>query len=59
VMKTRKALAYNELVVEVVNQLQQSFLPEAKMIKMRVDDLINKEYIMRDEENSQVFKYIA
>ena len=58
-MKTRKALAYNELVVEVVNQLQQSFLPEAKMIKMRVDDLINKEYIMRDEENSQVFKYIA
>jgi hypothetical protein len=58
-MKTRKALAYTELVVEVVNQLQQSFLPEAKMIKMRVDDLINKEYIMRDEENSQVFKYIA
>ena len=58
-MKTRKSLAYNDLVIEVVSQLKQKFIPEPKMIKMRIEGLIEKDYIERDKENAQVFRYVA
>ena len=58
-MKARKSLAYNQLIIEVVSQLKQKFVPEPKQIKMRVEELINKEFIERDKENPQVFKYMA
>ena len=58
-MKTRKSLAYNDLVIEVVSQLKQKFIPEPKMIKMQIEGLIEKDYIERDKENAQVFRYVA
>jgi cullin 1 len=58
-MKTRKSLAYSQLIAEVTTQLQQKFNPDMKMIKQRIEDLINKEFLERDRENPQVFKYLA
>ena len=29
------------------------------MIKMRIEGLIEKDYIERDKENAQVFRYVA
>jgi len=58
-MKTRKSLAYNDLIIEVVSQLKQKFIPEPRMIKMRIEGLIEKDYIERDKENAQVFRYVA
>jgi len=58
-MKARKSLAYNQLIIEVVSQLKNKFTPEPKMIKIRVEDLIGKEFLERDKENPQVFKYVA
>jgi len=59
VMKTRKSLAYSQIVVEVVAQLKQKFNPDMKMFKQRIEDLINREYLERDSENPNVFKYVA
>ena len=59
VMKTRKSLAYSQLLIEVVSQLQQKFSPEMKMIKQRIEEMINREYLERDRENQSVFKYVA
>mmetsp|Transcript_8359 Transcript_8359/g.21552 ORF Transcript_8359/g.21552 Transcript_8359/m.21552 type:complete len:763 (+) Transcript_8359:378-2666(+) len=58
-MKARKVLKHQELMMEVVQQLSQMFKPEVKMIKRRIEDLISREYLERDKDNANVFKYLA
>lgn len=58
-MKARKTLKHQELMQEVIQQLSQMFKPDIKMIKRRIEDLISREYLERDSENSNVFKYMA
>ncbi len=45
--------------MEVVQQLSRSFRPDFKLIKKRIEDLIQREYLERDSENPQMFKYLA
>jgi len=59
IMKARKTLKHQELVLEVVSQLSRMFKPDFKMIKKRIDDLLAREYIERDKDNSAVFNYVA
>ncbi|XP_074279653.1 cullin-1-like [Silene latifolia] len=59
IMKSRKVLGYQQLVTECVEQLSRMFKPDFKVIKRRIEDLITREYIERDAENSQIFKYLA
>jgi len=33
--------------------------PDIKMIKKRIEDLINRDYLERDTENANTFKYVA
>jgi len=58
-MKARKVLKHQELMLEVVTQLTQMFKPDVKMIKRRIEDLIAREYLERDKDNANVFKYLA
>ena len=58
-MKSRKVLHHQQLVIEVVQQLSRMFKPDIKMIKKRIEDLIDREYIERDKENPMLFKYMA
>lgn len=58
-MKTRKSLAYSQLIIEVVAQLEQKFLPDVKLIKKQIESLIEREFIERDSENPNVFIYLA
>jgi cullin 1 len=58
-MKSRKVLPHQQLVLEVVTQLTKMFKPDFKIIKKRIEDLISREYLERDKDNPQVFKYIA
>ncbi len=48
-----------QLVVEVVNQLQKMFQPDIRLIKKRIEDLINREYLERDKENANTYRYMA
>jgi len=58
-MKSRKALQHQQLVLEVVQQLSRMFKPDFKLIKKRIEDLIARDYLERDKDNPQLFKYLA
>ncbi|MEW5307923.1 MAG: hypothetical protein WDW36_010291 [Sanguina aurantia] len=58
-MKSRKQLQHQQLIMEVVQQLTRMFKPDFKLIKKRIEDLIQREYIERDKDNAQVFRYLA
>mmetsp|Transcript_29888 Transcript_29888/g.26440 ORF Transcript_29888/g.26440 Transcript_29888/m.26440 type:complete len:193 (-) Transcript_29888:34-612(-) len=58
IMKSRKKMSYMHLLNEVMKQLQV-FKPTAAMIKTRIESLIDRDYMERDPENSQVFIYLA
>ncbi|KAM0029607.1 putative cullin protein, neddylation [Helianthus debilis subsp. tardiflorus] len=59
VMKSRKVLGYQQLVMECVEQLGRMFKPDVKAIKKRIEDLITRDYLERDKENPNVFRYLA
>lgn len=54
-----QALQHQQLVLEVVQQLSRMFKPDFKLIKKRIEDLIAREYLERDKDNPQLFKYLA
>jgi len=59
IMKTRKTLDHQKLVLEASNQLLRHFKPDPKQIKKRIEDLIAREYLERDSTANNVYKYLA
>ena len=59
IMKTRKTLEHQKLILEASNQLIRHFKPDPKQIKKRIEDLIAREYLERDAANNNVYKYLA
>nr|CAG4718449.1 unnamed protein product [Naegleria fowleri] len=59
IMKARKVLKYQELMTETIKQLSSHFLPDPKLIKKRVEDLIAREYLERDAKDSSTIQYVA
>ncbi|XP_018682167.2 cullin-1-like [Musa acuminata AAA Group] len=59
IMKSRKALGHQQLVLECIQQLSRIFKPDVKLIKQRIEDLITREFLERDGEDPNVYKYIA
>lgn len=59
IMKSRQTINHNELIGELVKQLQGRFQPLTLLIKQRIEDLIDKEYLKRDDELPNVYHYIA
>lgn len=57
VMKMRKSLLHNLLITEVVGQLKFSIKPAD--IKKRIESLIDRDYIARDETNQNQYNYLA
>ncbi|KAK4418166.1 Cullin-1 [Sesamum alatum] len=59
IMKSRKVLGHQQLVLECVEQLSRMFKPDFKAIKKRIEDLITRDYLERDEDNPNLFRYLA
>jgi len=59
IMKSRKVLSHQQLVMECVEQLGRMFKPDFKAIKKRMEDLITREYLERDKDNPNMFRYLA
>ncbi|CAL9074423.1 unnamed protein product [Musa textilis] len=59
IMKSRKALGHQQLVLECIQQLSRMFKPDVNLIKQRIEDLIIREFLQRDEEDPNVYKYMA
>ena len=60
IMKSRKKLAHQALVTEVIGQLSSRFKPDISLMKRRIESLIEREYLER-VENSPVptYSYMA
>ncbi|KAL5983861.1 Cullin-1 [Asimina triloba] len=59
IMKSRKVLGHQQLVLECVEELGRMFKPDFKAIKKRIEDLITRDYLERDKDNPNLFRYLA
>jgi len=57
-MKSRLTLSHQQLVAEVLSQLS-FFRPDPKLIKKRIESLIDRDYLERDADNPNTYKYMA
>lgn len=57
IMKTRKKLSHNELVAEVFQHLK--FSVRGHDIKVRIESLIERDYLHRSEEDAAIYNYVA
>lgn len=57
VMKSRKTLSHTLLIAELFSQLRFPIKPAD--LKKRIESLIDREYLERDEQNPQVYNYLA
>ena len=58
IMKSRKTMAHNILIPEVVNVLQV-FRPQIRDIKQRIENLIQREFLARDPQDHNLYNYLA
>ncbi|KAL6627867.1 hypothetical protein ACP70R_031593 [Stipagrostis hirtigluma subsp. patula] len=59
IMKSRKIMTHQHLVAECVEQLSRMFKPDIKLIKRRIEDLITREYLERDKDAANSYRYLA
>lgn len=59
IMKARKCMKHSNLIAEVISHVVHKFQPNPKQIKIRILDLIEREYIRRDEKDSHKYFYVA
>lgn len=59
VMKIRGVLQINQLESSVVDLLRRFFTPTPMDIKKRIDDLIERDYLSRDDNDKSTFHYVA
>eukprot|EP00931_Biecheleriopsis_adriatica_P086206 TRINITY_DN60919_c0_g1_i1.p1 TRINITY_DN60919_c0_g1~~TRINITY_DN60919_c0_g1_i1.p1 ORF type:complete len:756 (+),score=201.17 TRINITY_DN60919_c0_g1_i1:113-2380(+) len=58
IMKMRKTLNHQQLVTEVLTQLNV-FKPNPKLVKQRIEHLIEREYLERDKNQASLYRYLA
>ena len=51
VMKSRKTMQHSLLVAQVVEQLSVRFQPDVMTVKKRIEELIERDYLERDESD--------
>jgi len=56
-MKTHKRMDFNELLAQVLSALSM-FQPQPKIIKQRIEKLIQDEFLARDEESKNILHYL-
>ncbi|VVC30929.1 Cullin protein, neddylation domain,Winged helix-turn-helix DNA-binding domain,Cullin, conserved site [Cinara cedri] len=59
IMKARKKLTHNTLIMEVIGKLKCRFMPSPMLILNRIEYLIQKEYLSRTPEKINTYIYVA
>ena len=59
IMKAKKELSYEQLKNETIDAVKSHFVPEVSVIKQRVAGLVEQEYLRRDEDDMNLFVYVA
>jgi cullin-4 len=59
VMKARKQLTYEQIKTETIEAVRRHFVPDVLSIKQRIDGLVEQEYLRRDDDDRNMFFYVA
>jgi len=59
VMKSRNVMNIQELIAEATGQLCKFFRPDPKIMKKRIENLMERGFMRRDEENQRLIHYVA
>eukprot|EP01138_Halocafeteria_seosinensis_P006041 gb/GECG01006175.1/.p1 GENE.gb/GECG01006175.1/~~gb/GECG01006175.1/.p1 ORF type:complete len:910 (+),score=149.26 gb/GECG01006175.1/:1-2730(+) len=59
IMKSRQTITHRELMSETMHALSSLFSAESSAIKKRIESLIERDYMERDEEDSSTYHYVA
>ncbi|KAG2342628.1 Cullin-domain-containing protein [Suillus weaverae] len=59
IMKAKKELSHEQLKNETIDAVKSHFVPEVSVIKQRIDGLVEQEYLRRDEEDHNLYIYVA
>ncbi|KAL1551018.1 Cullin-3A [Salvia divinorum] len=59
IMKSRRVLDHNNIIAEVTKQLQSRFLANPGEIKKRIESLIERDFLERDNEDRRLYRYLA
>lgn len=59
IMKARRNLDHNSIISEVTRQLASRFNPNPTVIKKRIESLIEREFIERDQNDRRLYRYLA
>jgi hypothetical protein len=59
IMKSRKELRIQEIVDLTIQSVQRFFVAQPRAIKKRVEALMQKEFLERDEQDVEIFRYLA
>ncbi|KAI5950843.1 hypothetical protein KGF54_003917 [Candida jiufengensis] len=59
IMKSRRTVKHNELIEGLIKQLSNRFQPSIVLMKQRIEDLIDKEYLERDADDRNLYHYIT
>ncbi|KXZ56311.1 hypothetical protein GPECTOR_1g274 [Gonium pectorale] len=59
IMKARQRLDHNTIITEVTRQLAARFVPNPATIKKRIESLIEREFLARDENDRKFYTYVA
>ena len=57
ILKSRKRIPYTDLLVELSHQITFSLI--SKDVRKRIEMLIEREYIRRDEDETNLLHYVA
>ncbi len=60
IMKARRTLDHHSIVTEVTrSSCPQRFMPNPTVIKKRIESLIEREFIERDQTDRKLYRYLA
>ncbi|KAK4753573.1 hypothetical protein SAY87_001677 [Trapa incisa] len=59
IMKSRRVLDHNNIITEVTKLLQSRFLANPTEIKKRIESLIERDFLERDNVDRKLYRYLA
>lgn len=59
IMKASKEITHGALTAQVIAALAPMFIPDPRLIKVRLERLIDQEYVERDAEDARLYRYSA
>lgn len=59
IMKSRRQEEHTVLVTEVISQLTNRFVPDPKLIKSRIEELLARDYLERHPQTPNTYVYVA